>query len=391
MKRILAINIGSSSKKYLLANSDGDRLYSAHFESVGEAFVLREVVDGIETRKNILQDDFNNAVGYVFNMLREYTPADHTCDIDAVAVRIVAPSRFFQEHRLVDTEFIERLHAAQTICPIHISPILAELMRLQELPCDQTKIIGISDSVFHNSILPVARRYPIPYTDTTQHELEKFGYHGISISSVMRRRQELGEQPPRIIVCHLGSGVSVSAVLVGKSIDTSMGYTPLAGTIMGTRSGNLDPGLILALQKKKGMTNDVLQDYLYRRCGLLGISGQTSDIRQLLSLESDGNKRAADALESWTHSVAQNIVMLAITLGSVDEIILTGTIGERSAEMRKRILAKLNFIGVKLSPKKNQSVADDPIFIHSKSSQVSVAVIPSDEVGEMVITAKGFC
>jgi acetate kinase len=298
---------------------------------------------------------------------------------DKIGIRIVAPGTYFNHHRLIDDEYISFLKKSALIAPLHIQNVLLEIERIRkEIP--NVPIYGISDSSFHRRLPMYAKRYAIAKKDTEDFDVYRFGYHGLSIISVLRK---LPKMPSRIIVCHLGGGSSISAIKDGTSVETSMGFTPLEGVVMSTRGGNIDDGVLLYLARKKQMSFTELRAYLFNNSGLLGVSNISSSVKELLDAEVSGKEGATLALDMLAHSVKKYIGAYTAELNGLDMIIFTGTIGERSAPMRERICRNLGNLGIRLNLRKNKKTDSVFSYIQSFRSKVKIVVIPTDEMGEM--------
>jgi acetate kinase len=304
--------------------------------------------------------------------------------ISAIGLRVVAPATNFTEHHELDERMIEKLRTLNEYAPLHITATLSELDQLAQ-QFSGVPIIGVSDSAFHAQKPLVAQYYGLPLDDAKSHDIRRFGYHGISCSSVVRSLRESGELPSRLVICHLGSGASITAVKDGQSIDTTMGYSPLEGVLMATRSGSLDPVAANVLKNKLQLNDQEFESYLNAKCGLLGISGTSSDIRELLKHEST-NERAALALEMYVYHVRQAISAMAAALGGIDALVFAGTVGERSTIMRERIVAGLGFLGLQIDSAKNADCNEPeaPMQISKTDKTPSIIVTPSLEDQEMV-------
>lgn len=367
---ILLANIGSASKKYALADRADDGTLrvrtTAHYES--SELPAQEYDRAHQTFLASLEAE-------------QVRPAD----IDTVLMRIVASGRYFQTHRVIDGEYIVKLAEAERVAPLHVHAQHEELMRLQNILPD-AEFIGISDTAFHTSIEEHIARYAIPRSDADTYDIRKFGYHGLAISSALSQGALLcGTLPSRVIVCHLGGGGSVTAVRDGKSLDTSMGATPLDGLIMATRVGAIDPGAVLALMEAKGMTPAQMRSYLNTESGLKGIGG-SDDIRTLITLEESGSVEAKEALDAYAYRVRHYIGGVLATLGGADLIIFSGTVSERSTIMRERILSPLAGIGIKLETEKNTAHADNQndTLLSTEASTTKIAVVHINEYEAML-------
>jgi len=268
--------------------------------------------------------------------------------------------------------------------PLHLSSALEEIKNIKALFGEKKPIYGISDSAFHSTIPEYARFYAIPMKDSRKYGLYQFGYHGISVQSVLSRAKEtLGKLPEKVIVCHLGGGASVTAVKNGKSIDTSMGFTPLEGLIMATRVGDIDPGAVLYLSEKLKKDNKELEIYFNNKCGLLGLSGKSADLRDLIEHEKNGDEDSTLALKIYVNKIRQYIGRMAAVLGGVDLLILAGTVGERSIVIRERVCADMKFLGIELDSKINNKSFGVEASINKASSSAKVLIVKTDEMEEM--------
>ncbi len=305
--KTLIVNIGSESKKYALYE-EGREVWAAQIENREEKLA-----------EDRLADNF-----------------------DLIAFRVVAPGNFFRQHRVIDENYLAQLQSARAKTPLHVDLILAEIKNFQaRFPT--TRLVAISDSAFHRTIPDRARYYALPTEDARELEIERFGYHGISLSSIVEKLKEQGPLPEKIIVCHLGGGSSVTALKSGESVDTTMGLTPLAGLPMATRVGDLDPGALVYLAEAKNLAGEKLEEYLANQCGFLGVAG-TSDMRELLARETS-DERAALAVKMFVYQIQKYIGAYAAVLGGLDLLVFSGTIGERSEPIRDKILAGLGSLG----------------------------------------------
>ena len=276
--------------------------------------------------------------------------------INAVGCRVVHGGATLVKPTRVTAPVLEQLRALTELAPLHIPTDIAVLERVrQSLP--DIPLIAVFDTAFHQTLPEVARTYPLPVELSARYGLRRYGFHGIShayVSARLIERLGRGAMGTRIITCHLGSGASVCAVRDGHSIDISMGLTPMEGLVMGTRSGDVDPGLVLYLLRSAGMTADEVDDLLNRQSGLLGLSGLSADLRVLEQAASDQNRRAELALAVFAYRAAKYIGAFAVALGGLDAVAFTGGIGEHSAPMRARICRRLEFLGVRLDDERNR-------------------------------------
>ena len=381
-QKYLIINLGSSSKKYALVIGQAiDCMIRIEQTAVGQwqAFLDR---DQQTQSLNFELQSIDRATEWVVAQFILTKDLTHAADLSGIGLRVVAPGSYFQVHRIIDEEYLMRLRTARLDAPLHITPVIQELSLLERaLP--NIPIVGVSDSAFHATLPAVVRTYAINQHDAEIYDIYRFGYHGVSIQSVVYKARELFQElPKRLIVCHLGSGASVTALKNGQSAETSMGFTPLEGLIMKSRVGDLDPGALLYLAKHKGLNHDELETYLNTQCGLLGLSGQTGDMRELLKLESEGSTQAQFAVSAFVHRIKKYIGAYIAILGGLDGLIFTGAIGERSPEIRERICEDLDFLGVNLDSELNQSFIEKTGLISSGQSY-PIAVVSTNELSEM--------
>ena len=378
----LIANPGSASRKYALYEGAKARA-SLHFEW-SEQKVICTLQSG-ERRETIATDitELGEAAGRVVPVLRAQQQLKNDEHITHIGLRIVAPGAYFLEPRLVDDEFIRRLDAAKALAPLHTTDTLAELHRLRQQFAD-TVITGVSDSAFHKTKPDYAWNYGLPLHDADRLDIKRFGYHGLSVASAVRTLRRAGRLPTKLIVCHIGSGVSVTAVLNGQSFDTSMGYSPLEGAIMATRSGSIDFAAATTLKRALGLDDEQLELYLNRQSGLLGLGG-SADLRELLQREAAGDQQAHLAIQTYIFSLQKAIGQMAGALGGLDALVFTGTIGERSAPIRQRSIEGLGYLGLIIATQINAAPHGHPISnIELASHSKPIYIIPADEASEMV-------
>lgn len=381
-KNILVINIGSSSKKYSFYKEE-NLLCSAHFERNKEKF---EVTYEVEKEQEISKNIFTDSLSSFYNSLKKNNYLEDEKSLSVVGLRLVAPGEYFTEDRIVDKVFLKNLSLVAKQDISHIEPIQKEIQRIQEL-FGGVKIIAVSDSAFHKTIPEIVKQYALPKTLIEEAGISKFGYHGISLSGIVNSlSKRLWGLEKKAIICHLGSGASITAVLDGKSIDTSMGYSPLEGLVMSSRVGIIDVGAVLRLVEKKTVKN--LQEILYTQSGLLAISELSDDMRVLIDAEKEGHVGAHNAIETFAYSIRKHIGMYVSVLGGVDVIIFSGTIGERSFILRDRICSGLGWLNVYLDNDKNVNAKSGDYI--NKEGTLGVCVIHSDEDFEIMRRVQTF-
>lgn len=381
-KTYFIINTGSASKKYAFYR-EGERIFSAHFETEEGKFVATFEMSGKSDKRMVSDKEFSGALAYVLEELSRVGLLSNPTDIAGIGFRIVAPGEYFQKHRLIDDEFLKKLKTEREEAPLHITPMLNELAEARRL-FPGISIVGVSDSAFHESLPEQAYTYAISKGMTEKFGIRKFGYHGSSFASIVEKIKKMpGGLPSRLIVCHLGSGSSITAILDGKSIDTSMGLTPLEGIPMGTRVGDIDPGAVIHLAEKMKCTPEELERYFYHQCGMFGVSGASADTRELIALEEKGDARAKLALDIFSYRIQKYIGSYVAVLNGLDMLVFSGTIGERSFITRSRICRNLSALGIVLDEEKNNGLESKDIFIQKEGSPVKIAVVTTDEMGEI--------
>lgn len=379
---VLLINPGSASRKYAVALGSKIVL-RAHFELAGNGAEVTLITDENIEERTFKSTEFSHTTDYVAKEAVTRGIISDQGELAAVGLRIVAPGTFFQEHQLIDDEFFSKLEAAVKDAPLHIKPELDEIKHVRDI-LPGMPMYGISDSAFHVGIPDKARRYAIPETDAHRYGIHRYGFHGISLASIVTRLPEvLDDVPKRLIVCHLGSGASVTAIKDGVSVDTSMGFSPLEGLVMATRVGDIDPGALIHLAKAKGMSFTQLEHYLNTQCGLLGFSGQTADMRRLIDGDKAGEAAATLALDAFAYRIQKYIGAYSAALGGLDAVIFSATIAERSDYVRARICGGLAGVGVTIQPSRNDGLSGQDGIITTDDSPVTAAVVLTDELAEM--------
>ncbi len=381
---ILITNPGSSSRKYALYKG-GDLLCSLHFEFEGKAIVYTiKKADGSEKKKKCDFKTLAATVSHLEEILVEEGFLGGPTKLDAILARIVAPGSYFSKDHLVDEECLKELEIAKKKAPLHIPVVAAEIEHLVN-NFKGVPVIAVSDSSFHDERPDMMKRYAIDPEIADKHDIKRWGFHGLSVGSVVRYMKGQETLPEKLIVCHIGSGSSVTAVFEGKSLDTTMGYTPLEGVMMATRTGSMDVAAALALKRSLGYENDRnFEEYLNKKCGLLGVSGQTDDMREILRLRDEGDKRGTLAHAMYVYRLQSAIGQMAASLGGVDALVFTATIGERSEEIRRVTVQKLAYLGLALNTELNAGDLKERAVDVSAEGSKPVWVIKTDESGEMI-------
>jgi acetate kinase len=303
--------------------------------------------------------------------------------LKGIGIRVVGPSKRFMKDQLITDEIIVALEAVHEKAPLHVTTALSEIQQLEDYFAG-IPAIAISDTAFHSTKPDWAWNYGFDVDLAEKAEILRYGYHGVSVGSVVRIMADHQILSPKTIICHLGSGSSITAVADGKSVDNSMGYSPLEGVMMATRTGSIDVSAALAIKRELNLSDSELEEYLNKKCGLIGVSGSSNDIRQLIISEEKGDERAKLALKLFVHRIQQTIAQMAASLGGVDSIVFTATVGERSAIMRSRILDGLGFLGFAYNSELNDKIYEptDPVNI-SVNEAKPVWVISTDEAAEI--------
>jgi acetate kinase len=379
---IFIVNPGSASRKYALYLG-GEKKANIHFEIVDEKVVGEIEYDGNKYVEKYDDANLANAPHRTLPLLHKYKVLSETDKISAIGIRVVAPSKRFMQDELITDEIVSFLEDLSRESPLHIKTALLEIKQLR-IRFPDTPIIAVSDSAFHATKPDYARYYAIDTKLADKLEIEKYGFHGVSIRSIVDKLEKNDILLPKTVICHLGSGCSVTAVENGKSVETTMGYSPLEGVVMATRSGSIDVSAALAIKRDLGFTPGELEEFLFRKSGLLGLSGSSDDIRQLITSEAKGDARAKLALDIFVYRLQQAIGQMAASMNGVSCLVFTGTVGERSATIRGRVLDRLGYLGFEISPKANEK-AFEPVEITNIANMTSkpILVVLTDESAEL--------
>lgn len=385
---ILITNPGSSSRKYALYRED-ELLCSLHFEFEGKKVVCTlKRADGTKKKLEETYKDLNATVGALNEILTKEGYLGGVSKIDAILARTAAPGEFFSHDHLVDENCLKELEAAKKKAPLHIPTVAGEIEQFVK-DFKNTPIITIADSGFHVDRPDLTKYYAFSQEHADKFDIKRWGFHGLSVGSIVNYMDRENILPKKLIVCHLGSGSSLTAVFEGKSLDTTMGYTPLEGLCMSTRVGSIDVAAALALKRNLKIKDDEeFERYLNKECGLLGLSGQTDDMREIIRLRDEGDERGTFAHAMFIYRVQSEIGRMAASLDGVDAIVFTATIGERSAEIRKCVAQKLDYLGFSLDPEKNESDLENRCENIARADSKPIYVIRTDEFEEMIRRAK---
>lgn len=386
--KILVVNAGSSSLKYKLFDMNKEAVIcDGGVERIGiEGSKLVHKFAGKKTEIKQPIKNHTDAFALVINTLidKNYGGIASIAEIDAVGHRVLHAGEDFTDSVLITDETLATMEKNIPLGPLHM-PANIDCIKSCRSILPDVPMVAVFDTAFHMSMPKTAYMYAIKYEDYEKFKVRKYGFHGTSHKYISAEAVRLlNKRHSKIVTCHLGNGSSVAAVVDGKCVDTSMGLTPLEGLVMGTRSGDIDPAVLEFLMDKKGMDIHQMLNYLNKESGFLGISGFSSDSRDLAAAAEKGDERACLALEMSRYRVKKYIGSYAAAMGGIDAIVFAGGIGENSAETRAEILKGLEFLGVHLDAKKNDNMTKGEInVISAKRSKVKVFVIPTNE--ELVI------
>jgi len=383
--KVLVVNCGSSSLKYQLIDMvDESVMAKGLVERIGiEGSILTHEATGKE--KKVIEEpmkDHKKALELVLEAVvnKEYGAIESMDEIEAVGHRVVHAGEKFSDSVVINNEVIAALEECIELAPLHNPPNLIGIRACIEL-MPGVKMVGVFDTAFHQSMPASSYIYALPYEYYEKYGVRKYGFHGTSHKYVAQRTASmLGKDLDslKIITCHLGNGASITAIDKGKSVDTSMGFTPLEGLVMGTRSGDLDPAIITFIMEKENLSVNEMNNLLNKKSGVLGISGISSDFRDIESSAKQGNERAQLALDKFNVRVKKYIAACAAVMGGVDAIVFTAGLGENSISARELICGGFEFMGMELDKEKN-NVRGKETVVSTDSSKVKILVIPTNE------------
>ena len=383
--KILVLNCGSSSIKYALYNMDDKSVMtSGGAERVGldGAFVKVKLANG--EKKQIMHDipEHTEGVKFILSLLTdpEIGVIKSLDEIDAVGHRMVHGGEKFNKSVILTDEVLKAFEECSDLAPLHNPANLKGVNAVKELMPGLPQV-GVFDTAFHQTMPKQAYMYALPYRLYKQYGVRRYGFHGTSHRYVSQRVCEFLDVNPkgkRIITCHIGNGASIAAIMDGQCVDTSMGLTPLEGLMMGTRAGDVDGGAITFLAKKLDLDADGMSNLLNKQSGVLGITGESSDMRDVENAAANGDERAQLALDMYFYRIKKYIGAYAAAMGGVDIIVFTAGVGENQAGMREEVCKGLEFLGVKFDASKNNFRGEERV-ISADDSKVTVCVIPTDE------------
>ncbi len=382
--KVLVLNCGSSSLKYQLINMDTEEvLASGKYERIGEqeAFITHKVNGQKIEIKNPVYNH-TEAIEFTLKQLTnpEYKVIDSLDEIEAIGHRVVHGGEFFKNSVLIDEEVMNNIEKCGEFAPLH-NPAAVLGMKACQKVMQGKPMVAVFDTTFHQTMPKEKYIYPIPYEYYKKYGIRKYGAHGTSHMYVSQRLAEIENKDIKdlkIVTCHLGQGSSICAVNGGKSLDTSMGLTPLGGIPMVTRSGDLDPSILIYIMKKDKLSAEQMENILNKESGVAGISGLAPDFRVIEQAANEGDEQADIAMQVFKYSVSSYIAKYAVAMNGVDYIIFTGGVGENQVNIRKGICEQLKFMGVEIDEEANKTRGEEKI-ISKDNSNVKIYVIPTNE------------
>jgi acetate kinase len=384
--KILVLNCGSSSVKYkLIDTTNNEVMAEGGVEKIGlpDGFLKYKLADGSKAIKELGKTDHKGSVKAVLDLL---TDPKVGCiksydEIDAVGHRVVHGAEKFSKSVLLTDEVMQQVKDCYDLAPLHNPANVTGIEAVEEI-LPGIKQVGVFDTAFHQTMPAKSYMYALPYRFYTEDGVRRYGFHGTSHRYVSARVCEIlgvDINTQRIITCHVGNGGSITAVVNGKSVDTSMGLTPTEGLMMGTRVGDVDAGAIAYIMKKHNLTVDDLQKVINKESGVMGISGKSSDMREIEAAVNAGDERATLALDMYEQRITKYIGAYAAEMGGVDIVVFTGGVGENQTGLRAKVCEPLEFMGIKLNQEVNAVTRGTETVISSADSKVKVVVVPTDE------------
>lgn len=380
---VLVINCGSSSLKFQVIDmAEKEVMAKGLVERIGIPDSRLKYEPSEKDEKVFNQDIPNHkvAIKLVLDAItdKEHGVVESLSEIQAVGHRVVHGGEAFNESVVIDDDVMEAINSTVELAPLHNPANILGIEACQEL-MPGTPMVAVFDTAFHQTIEPVNYIYALPYEFYEKHKIRRYGFHGTSHKYVSQRAAEiLGKETANVITCHLGNGSSISAVKDGVCIDTSMGFTPLEGVVMGTRCGDIDPAIIPFLGKKEGLSYDEIDSIMNKKSGVLGISGVSSDFRDLEKAAEEGNFRAQLALDIFASKVVKYVGSYMTEFDHLDAIVFTAGVGENSASMRAKIVNDLKLFGIEIDEKENDMRGKEKI-VSTADSKIKVIVIPTNE------------
>lgn len=383
---ILVVNAGSSSLKYQLLNMDDESVIAkGNCDRIGiDGHISHKTFDG---RKIDMDCDFPTHTEAFEKLVEVLTTGEASViksmnEISAVGHRIVQGAEVFDKTTLVTDEVIDKIDDMSELAPVHNHAHALALRACKKVIPEGTPMVVVFDTAFHQTMPPKAFMYGLPYEDYEKYHVRKYGFHGTShrfVSAALAEAMGKDIKDLKIVSCHLGNGSSITAVDGGKSIDTSMGFTPLDGVVMGTRTGSVDPSAVTFVAEKHGFSPKEMSDYMNKKSGFLGVSGVSSDNRDISSAAEHGDKKAKLVSEMLIYEIKKYIGSYAAAMNGLDAVLFTGGIGENAAEVRQGVCDDMDFFGIKIDSELNKTVHGTLTKLSTPDSKVEVWVVPTNE------------
>lgn len=378
--KVLSVNVGSSSLKFSLFDmANNNVLTSGVFERIGiEGSTFTIKFNGEKIVQEVELNNHVDAVNILIDRLISLDIIKSLEEINGIGHRVAHGKDYFDKSTIINDSVLEKLRGVKDMAPLHNPANLLGIEAFEKVLPNVVQV-AVFDTAYHQSMDEVSYLYPVPYSWYKDYGLRKYGFHGTSHKYIAREAKKLlGRDNYKLISCHIGNGGSICAIKDGKCVDTSMGFTPLAGIMMGTRSGDVDPSIIPYIMEKEGKNaSEVIED-LNKKSGLYGMSEFSNDMRDILARCDEGDHRALVAKEKYVRRIVDYIAQYYVLLGGVDMIALTAGVGENNKVIRKEILDKLECLGVKISDEANETVGEE-VKLSTKDSKILVYVIPTDE------------
>lgn len=383
--KILVLNCGSSSVKYKLIETDSNAvLAQGGVEKIGLPDSFLKITH--EGEKVVLEHDMpdhKEAVDFIFKTLlgEQYGCIKSLDEVDAVGHRVVHGGESFSESVLIDDAAMAKIIECIDVAPLHNPANIAGIKAVEALIPGKPQV-AVFDTAFHQTMPARAYMYALPYEMYEKYRIRRYGFHGTSHRYVSKRTCEyLGIDPvkTKMICCHVGNGASISAVLNGKSVDTTMGFTPVEGLMMGTRTGDIDAGALTFIMEKEGLDAKGISTFVNKKSGMQGLTGISSDMRDIYNAMMDGDERAKMALDAYAYRIKKYIGAYAAAMNGVDVIVFTGGVGENHSYTRRLVCTDMDYLGIKIDFDLNEKIHGDEAVLSTADSKVKVCVIPTDE------------
>jgi len=389
--KVLVLNCGSSSIKFKLFNMETSTVLSKGIvEKIGlSASFIKLERNGDKTKLDYNVPEHTKGIEYILNILtsEDYGPIDSLDEIEAVGHRVAHGGEKFSKSVYINEEVIQEIKSVSNLAPLHNPNNLKGIYAIQKLMPD-TPQVAVFDTAFHQTMPDYAYMYALPYEMYEKHGVRRYGFHGTSHKFVAQKACKalnLNMEEQKIITCHLGNGASIAAIDKGKSVDTSMGLTPVEGLIMGTRSGDLDLGALTFIMEQEQLDCKSTNNLINKKSGMLGITGVSPDMREIREAAEQGNKRAELGLKMYAYRVKKYIGSYAAAMNGDDLIVLTGGIGENDYETRADILENMEYLGISFAKSVNDQVKGKQLVISKPDSKVTAMIVPTNE--ELVIAS----